>query len=318
MVGGKACQEYCQQKFDQGGPAEEHIRSVFASQASRASTCLHSEVFIMWTVLGLQQVMLRLSLGTFGRSSTDFSEWDWIRQWKNGTLGTNIYRIFIALFHQKKFHLKLTKVQSSHSILVPRIRKSFTAIFRILIFNFSPENAEKLFLFLWTTKAERLFKLSSKIKETLDSVNKSLSNDSELAFKQPPPKKQLLVMKDSSFRNTGNALMTNDNRELKFQCRNRNQTTARISTILFCVPNSKCQYTWMSTWLYTWRFSISLIFCGTQQIVERALPDNSFLVRNKQNKSVSTRETITVQSLKTYTGCENHVKTLTTRCWGHQ
>ena len=71
--------------------------------------------------------------------------------------------------------------------------------------------AEKLNLIYELLKAEVPINMTSDLKETLDSVNKALSDACELALKQPIPVKQLALRMDASFRSAGNALMIEDN-----------------------------------------------------------------------------------------------------------
>ena len=49
--------------------------------------------------------------------------------------------------------------------------------------------------------------ITSELKETLDSVQKALSNACKLALKQHIPDEQLVLMTDASFRSTSYALM---------------------------------------------------------------------------------------------------------------
>ena len=71
--------------------------------------------------------------------------------------------------------------------------------------------AEKLNLFYKLLKAENSIKITSKLKETFDSVNNALNDACQLALKQPTPGKQLILMTNASFRSAGFALMYEDN-----------------------------------------------------------------------------------------------------------
>ena len=53
--------------------------------------------------------------------------------------------------------------------------------------------------------------ITSELKETFDSINKRLSEASELELKQPIPGKQLVLMIDASFRSVGCVLVIEDN-----------------------------------------------------------------------------------------------------------
>ena len=70
---------------------------------------------------------------------------------------------------------------------------------------------EKLNPFYNLLKAEVAIILTSDLRETFDSVNKVLSDASELALRQPIPGKQLLLMMDGSIRSAGYALKIEDN-----------------------------------------------------------------------------------------------------------
>ena len=61
--------------------------------------------------------------------------------------------------------------------------------------------AEKLNPFYILLKTEVPINITSKLKETFDSVNNALSDVCELALKQPIPGKQLVLTTDASFRN---------------------------------------------------------------------------------------------------------------------
>ena len=83
--------------------------------------------------------------------------------------------------------------------------------------NYIPRMAEKHNPFYKLLKTEVPIKITSKLKETFDSVNKALSDACELALKQPIPGKQLVLMTDASFRSAGYALMIEDNPDQKIQ-----------------------------------------------------------------------------------------------------
>ena len=67
--------------------------------------------------------------------------------------------------------------------------------------------AEKLSSFYNLLKTEVLINITSKRKDTFDSVDKALSDDCELALKQPIAGKQFVVVTDASTRNAGYALI---------------------------------------------------------------------------------------------------------------
>ena len=71
--------------------------------------------------------------------------------------------------------------------------------------------AKKLNSFSKFSKAEVPINITSELKQTFDSVNKALSDACDLALKQSFPGKQLVLMRDASFRSAGCALMIEDN-----------------------------------------------------------------------------------------------------------
>ena len=88
--------------------------------------------------------------------------------------------------------------------------------------------AEKLNAFYKFLKSEVPINITSELKETLDSVNKALSDACELALKQPIPGKQLVLMTDASFRSAGNELMIGDNPDKKSNQRGRLTRPSRL------------------------------------------------------------------------------------------
>ena len=103
-----------------------------------------------------------------------------------------------------------------------RFPKSKKALQRYLGFvnyyrKYIPRTAEKLNPFYKLLKTELPISISSELKETFDSVKKSLSDACEIALKQPTPGKQLVLMTDASFRSAGCALMIEDNPDQKIQ-----------------------------------------------------------------------------------------------------
>ena len=93
----------------------------------------------------------------------------------------------------------------------------FVKYYRIYI----PRLAEKLNPFYKLLKAEVPINITSELKETIDSVNKTLSDDCELALKQLVPGKQLVQMTDASFRSTSYALMIEDDPDKKIQSKRK-------------------------------------------------------------------------------------------------
>ena len=112
------------------------------------------------------------------------------------------------------------KIQNSLDKL--RFPKSKKALQRYLGFvnyyrNYMPRMAEKLNPFYKLLKTEVPINITSELKETIDSINKALSDACELALKQSIPGKQLVFLTDASFRSAGYALMIEDNPDQKIQ-----------------------------------------------------------------------------------------------------
>ena len=74
---------------------------------------------------------------------------------------------------------------------------------------------EELKPFYKPRKTETPINITSDRNGTFDSVDKALSDSSELALKQPLPRKQLAFMTDASFRKTGYALRLEDDPDQK-------------------------------------------------------------------------------------------------------
>ena len=66
--------------------------------------------------------------------------------------------------------------------------------------NYIPRLAENLNPFYKLLQTEVPINITSKLKETFDTVNKALSDAGELALKQPILGKQLVLVTDASFR----------------------------------------------------------------------------------------------------------------------
>ena len=70
-------------------------------------------------------------------------------------------------------------------------------------------------------KTEVPFNITSELKETFDSVNKTLNDACQLAMKPPTPRKQLVLMTDAHFRSAGYALMIEDNPDQRIQSKRK-------------------------------------------------------------------------------------------------
>ena len=113
-----------------------------------------------------------------------------------------------------------------------RFHKSEKALQRYLGFvifyrNYFPGMAEKLNPFYKLLKAEVPINISSELNGTPDSLNKALSEDCELALKQPLPRKQLVSRTDESFRGAGFTLMIENIPDQKTQSK-KNIRTRRV------------------------------------------------------------------------------------------
>ena len=93
--------------------------------------------------------------------------------------------------------------------------------------------AEKLNPFYKLLKAEVPINITSKLKETFDSVNKALGDACELALKQTIPGKQLVLMTDASFRSAGYALMIEDNPDQKIQSKRKTYAPVAFGSEVF-------------------------------------------------------------------------------------
>ena len=75
--------------------------------------------------------------------------------------------------------------------------------------------------------------ITSKLKETFDSVDKALSDACELTLRQPIPEKQLFLMTDAGFRSAGYALMIEDNPDQKIQSKRKTYAPVAIGSKIF-------------------------------------------------------------------------------------
>ena len=125
--------------------------------------------------------------------------------------------------------------------------------------------AEKLNPFYKMLKTEVPSNITSELKETFDSVNKTLSDACELALKQPIPGKQLVLMTDASFRSAGYALMIEDNPDQKIESKRKTYAPVAFGSKIFPLHNLKCPYTQRNFWQSIWHFSSLHTFCGKQQ-----------------------------------------------------
>ena len=99
--------------------------------------------------------------------------------------------------------------------------------------NCIPRMAENFNPFYKLLKAEVPTNITSELKETIDSVNKALSDACQLALKQPIPGKQLVLMTDASFRSAGYALIIEDNPDQKIQSKRKTYASVAFGSKIF-------------------------------------------------------------------------------------
>ena len=129
-----------------------------------------------------------------------------------------------------------------------RFPKSTKALQRYLVFvkyyrNYILWMVEKLNPFYKLLKAEVPINITSKLKETFDSVNKALSDACPLALKKPVSGKQPVLMTDASLRSAGYALMTEDNLDQKANQKGKLLHLFLLDRKSFPPHNSRCQFT---------------------------------------------------------------------------
>ena len=128
------------------------------------------------------------------------------------------------------------KIQNFLSKLkFPKSKKALQRYLRFVNYyrNYIPRMAEKLNPIYKLLKAEVPINIISELKQTLDSVNKALSDACELALKQPIPGKQLVLMTDTSFRSAGFALMIEDNPDQKNQSKRKTYAPVAFGSKIF-------------------------------------------------------------------------------------
>ena len=124
---------------------------------------------------------------------------------------------------------------------------------------------ERLNPFYKLLKTEVPINFTSKLKESIDSVNKVLSDACELALKQPIPGKQLVAMTEASFRSAGYALMIEDNPDQKIQSKRKTYATVAIGSKFSPLHNLRWPYTQKIFWQSVWLFLRLHTFCGKQK-----------------------------------------------------
>ena len=125
--------------------------------------------------------------------------------------------------------------------------------------------AEKLNPFYKVLKAEVPINITSELKETFGSVNKTLSDACQLAPKQPIPGKQLVLMTDASFRSAGYALMIEDNPDQKIQSKRKKYAPVAFGSKVFSPAQLKMSIYSKIFRESTWHFLNLHTFCGKHQ-----------------------------------------------------
>ena len=152
--------------------------------------------------------------------------------------------------------------------------------------NYIPRVAEKLIPFYKLLKTEVPINNTSVLKETFDSVNKTLSDACELALKQPIPGKQLDLMTDASSTSAGYALMIEDNPDQKIQSKRKMYSPVAFGSKIFSLAQFKKS-------IYSKEFlAICMVFFEFAHILWEAakptivLTDNKSVTRFFQTKAI--------------------------------
>ena len=172
-----------------------------------------------------------------------------------------------------------------------RFPKSKKALQRYLGFvnyyrNYIPRMAEKLNPFYKLLKAIVPINITSELKETFDSVNKALSDASQLALKQPIPGKQLVLLTDASFRSAGYALMIEDNPDQKIQSKRKTHAPIAFGSKIFSPAQLKMSFyskEFLAVYMAFLEFAHILRETSKPTIV---LTDNKSITRLFQTKAI--------------------------------
>ena len=146
--------------------------------------------------------------------------------------------------------------------------------------------AEKLNSFYKLLKAEVPINITSKLKETFDSVKKTLSDACELALKQTIPGKQLVLMTDASFRSAGYALMIEDTPDQKIQSKMKTYAPVAFGSEVFSPAQLKMSiYSEEFLAIYIAFFEFAHILWETPKPTI-VLTDNKSVTRFFQTKAI--------------------------------
>ena len=172
-----------------------------------------------------------------------------------------------------------------------RFPKSKKAMQRYLGFvnyyrNYILKMAEKLNPFNKLLKTEVPINITSELKETFDSVNKTPSDAWELALKQHIPRKQLVLRTDASFRSAGYALMIEDNPDQKIQSKRKTYALVAFGSNIFLPAQLKMSiYSKEFLAIYTAFLEFAHILCEVT-IPTIVLTDNKSVTRFFQTKAI--------------------------------
>ena len=181
------------------------------------------------------------------------------------------------------------KVQSFlNKLRFPQIEKGFAATSGFVNFykNYIRRTAEKFNPFYKLLKAEVPINITSELKETFDSVNKALSDASELALKQPIPGKQSVLMTDASFRSAGYALMIEEDPNQKIQSKRKTYAPVAFGSKIFSPAQLKMSiYSNESLAIYMAFLEFAhILWEATQPTI--VLTDNKSVTRFFQTKAI--------------------------------
>ena len=158
----------------------------------------------------------------------------------------------------------------------------FVNYYRIYI----PRLAEKLNPFYKLLRTEVPIGITSEVKETSDSVNKTLGDACELALKQPIPGKQLVLMTDAFFRSAGYSLITEESPDQKLQSKRKTYAPVAFGSKKFSPAQLKMSINskeLLATYIALLRFVNSPWEVTKPSIV---LTDNKSVTRFSQTKAI--------------------------------
>ena len=148
--------------------------------------------------------------------------------------------------------------------------------------------AEKPNPFYKLLKTEVPINITTELKELFDSVNKAVSDASEVALKPHIPAKQLVLMTDASFGSAGYALMIEDNPDQKIKSKRNTYAPVAFGSKIFCPAQHKMS-------IYSKEFlAIDMAFFEFAHILWEGtkptfvLTDNKSVTRFFQTKAIPT------------------------------